>query len=83
MARDTPWVVATCVLSVIAALLSWYLVEKRALRMKNGPPEWLQRYWFAVQSTVFGRLRREAAASSSNSLESRHAAAPLASKKAG
>jgi peptidoglycan/LPS O-acetylase OafA/YrhL len=35
MARAMPWVVTTSVVTLIAALLSWYLVEKRALRLKN------------------------------------------------
>jgi peptidoglycan/LPS O-acetylase OafA/YrhL len=42
MARATPWIVVTSVLSFVAAMLSWYLVEKRALRHKDGPPAWLR-----------------------------------------
>ncbi|MCC7476389.1 MAG: glycosyltransferase [Pirellulales bacterium] len=35
MARAMPWVVATCLLTLLASLGSWYLVEKRALRHKD------------------------------------------------
>jgi peptidoglycan/LPS O-acetylase OafA/YrhL len=35
MARAMPWVITTSALTLVAALLSWYLVEKCALRLKN------------------------------------------------
>jgi peptidoglycan/LPS O-acetylase OafA/YrhL len=38
MARDKYWVFATSALTVIAALCSWYLVEKKALSRKNWRP---------------------------------------------
>jgi peptidoglycan/LPS O-acetylase OafA/YrhL len=42
MARAMPWIIVTSVLTLVAALMSWYLVEKRALRHKDAPPTWMQ-----------------------------------------
>jgi peptidoglycan/LPS O-acetylase OafA/YrhL len=48
MAPAVPWIIASSVLTLVAALLSWYLVEKRALRLKN--------LWFGFpQSAISGR----------------------------
>lgn len=42
MARAMPWVVTTTVLSFLAAMFSWYMVEKRALQLKDMRwPGWL------------------------------------------
>jgi peptidoglycan/LPS O-acetylase OafA/YrhL len=38
MARDRSWVLATSGVTLIAALLSWHFVEKKALRLKDSPP---------------------------------------------
>jgi peptidoglycan/LPS O-acetylase OafA/YrhL len=48
MARAMPWIITSSVLTLVAALLSWYLFEKRALRLKN--------VWFGYsQSAGSGR----------------------------
>lgn len=42
MARAMPWVVITCVLTFIASMSSWYMVEKKALTLKDIRwPDWL------------------------------------------
>ena len=38
MARNSAWLVAISALTIFAALLSWYFVEKPALRFKNWQP---------------------------------------------
>ncbi len=51
MARATPWIAVTSVLTLVVAAMSWYLVEKRALKFKNvRMPGWSVREIPALQT---------------------------------